>query len=219
MLRFRPMPILTIASIVSFVILLQLGAWQWQRYEQKRASAVTPPPIEVVSVVEAPRGPVQLVYGLRDGQAGWRVLTPLPQGDAVLFVDAAFVPGVAPPDPATLPRFAVTPGATLDGVRIEPHPSPFAGKPDPARGVWYQLDLAGMARAAGYARSASYALAVPYVGPDGRSIPNPFAHARDPLPPERHLGYAATWWGLAIGLLVIYALMHVRQGRLRWERR
>ena len=73
-----------------------------------------------------------------------------------------------------------------------------------------------MARAAGYARSEPHFIAARYAGQPSR--PNPFAHASDPLPPERHVGYAITWWGLAAGLVVIYALLHVRRGRLSFKR-
>ena len=64
-------------------------------------------------------------------------------------------------------------------------------------------------------------VAVPYVGADGRAEPNPFAGAaaRDPLPPERHLGYAITWWGLAAALVGVYLAYHLRAGRLVVRRR
>jgi len=39
------------------------------------------------------------------------------------------------------------------------------------------------------------------------------------VPPGQHLGYALTWWGLAIGLIAVYLLMHMQAGRLRFTRR
>lgn len=221
MLRFRPLPILTVSSIAAFALLLTLGGWQWARFEDKvRARDVAPPTIEA-QVDEGPRGPLQLVYAVLDGQAGWRILAPLPDGpDTVLFVDAGFAPGLQPPDRDGLKTPAIAPNRPLRGVRVTPSPpGPFAAKADPARGVWYAIDLPAMARAAGYANAKPYLLAAPYVGVDGKSRPNPFAHAVDPLPPERHVGYAITWWGLAVGLVGVYLLMHVRAGRLVWERR
>jgi cytochrome oxidase assembly protein ShyY1 len=62
-------------------------------------------------------------------------------------------------------------------------------------------------------------VAIPYVGFDGRAVANPFAVARrDRLPPEQHLGYALTWWGLAAALVAIYFAVHVNAGRLRFGR-
>jgi surfeit locus 1 family protein len=65
---------------------------------------------------------------------------------------------------------------------------------------------------------ADYYLAADYVGEDGRAIANPFARMADadPLPPERHLGYAITWWGLAATLACIYFFYHASIGRLRF---
>jgi surfeit locus 1 family protein len=51
-------------------------------------------------------------------------------------------------------------------------------------------------------------------------MPNPYAFAKplDPLPPERHFGYALTWWGMAIGLLGVYLALHHSKGRLRFRK-
>jgi cytochrome oxidase assembly protein ShyY1 len=73
-----------------------------------------------------------------------------------------------------------------------------------------------MGRNAGVENVADYYIAAPYVGADGRAVANPFALApgADPLPPERHLGYALTWYGLAVVLLAVYFAFHVSVGRL-----
>ena len=222
MLTFKPAPALTAIAAVALVILIMLGSWQWARYTEKMAARVRAPAVVEALIAEAPRGPVQFVYGVLDGRAGWRILTPIPDGlDAVLFVDGGFAPGLAPPDRASLPPSpAIAVGRPLRGIALTPRPpGPFAAKSDASRGLWYAMDLPAMARAAGYARAKPYVLAAPYLGVDGRPRPNPFAAALDPLPPERHIGYAVTWWGLAAGLVVIYVLMHARSGRLSLARR
>lgn len=220
MLRFRPMPILTIAAIATLALLLQLGAWQWQRFEAKRNGAAPPTFVDIV-IPTTPLGPPQLVYGVLEGRAGWRALYAVPNANGqATFVDAGFTPGLAPPDRTQIPAPpSLAPGASVRAIAIAPGTSPFAAKPDPVRGHWYAIDLPAMAQAAGFASAAPTLLAAPYAGTDGAPIDNPFATARDPLPPERHVGYAITWWGLAIGLVLIYAVMHVRLGRLAWERR
>jgi len=47
-------------------------------------------------------------------------------------------------------------------------------------------------------------------------IDNPQADSAlaDPLPPARHLGYALTWWGMALALLIMYFVYHAGVGRL-----
>ena len=50
-------------------------------------------------------------------------------------------------------------------------------------------------------------------------IDNPYARLRldDELPPQRHFGYAITWWGLAIALIGVYLAFHYQKGRLRFR--
>ena len=77
-----------------------------------------------------------------------------------------------------------------------------------------------MTKAVGGEYGPGYYLAIPYVGANGSLTDNPYAkpNAGDPLPPERHLGYALTWWGLALALVVIYVIYHIRAGRLSFSR-
>ena len=42
--------------------------------------------------------------------------------------------------------------------------------------------------------------------------------AADAMPPARHLGYALTWYGLALVLLAIYFAYHISVGRLAFAR-
>ena len=39
----------------------------------------------------------------------------------------------------------------------------------------------------------------------------------DNLPPARHLGYALTWFGLALGMIGVYIALHIARGRLRFS--
>ena len=88
--------------------------------------------------------------------------------------------------------------------------------PIPMRRLWFAVDLQAMARNAGLDNVAEYYIASTYMGADGRAMANPFALApgADALPPARHLGYAITWYGLGIVLLIIYFAYHVSVGRL-----
>jgi surfeit locus 1 family protein len=209
---------LTAVALVALAVLIILGRWQWQRYEAKQAEAATPAVEMTIASYRPIEEGIQFVYGVRDGEPGWRVFAPVLYGEENLYVDAAFVPGTRPPDWRTL-RFpaSLTIDAPVSGAAIRPGPPPpLTPAPILADRVWFAVDLQGMARAAGLRSAADFYLAMNYVGEDGRPIPNPFARASDgdPLPPQRHLGYAATWWGLAIVLAGVYFAYHISVGRL-----
>lgn len=217
---FRPLPLMTALMLAAFALLLTLGAWQKQKFDFKRAAAEAPVAEMTLAAYEPLEDGVQLVYGVREGQPGWRVLAPVLEGDTIVFVDSDWVAGATLPDwrevryPAAL-RF----GAPVVGASIRPgEPSPFAPPPRPLERIWFDIDLQAMGRGAGAARVADYYIATPYLGVDGRAAPNPFAVApgTDPLPPERHLGYALTWYGLALVLLGVYFAYHASTGRLRF---
>lgn len=220
MIQFRPLLIMTALAVLAFAAMLMVGRWQWDKYETKRAAAETPVPAMTIANYEPLPEGLQLVHGARAGEEGWRVFAPVRNGDQIVFVDSDFIPGAANLDwrevrfPAAL-RF----GAPVSGASIRPDDrvSIVAVPSDPLARQWWKIDLQAMGRAAGLTNVADYYLASSYVGADGRAIANPFAVAAgaDPLPPARHLGYALTWWGLALALVAIYFAYHVSVGRLK----
>ena len=147
-MTFRPMPILTALSVVSLVILVLLGNWQYARYSEK----IDAPPIEEqveervllrVLIDNANPGFAQQVYGFANlGLSGF--------------------PKIVEPVQMTVRSAAETTRA--------------------------------------------------------RQTLNPYAFAKpiDPLPPERHFGYALTWWGMALGLIGVYVALHRARGRLKF---
>jgi surfeit locus 1 family protein len=220
MIRFRPLPLMTILSVVSLAILLMLGRWQWERYEEKTAAAEEPVAETTIENYQPIPSAIQFMYGVRPDtrEQGWRVFAPVAFGDTTVFVDADFIPEVAPPDPSEV-RFPASLrfGAPITGPSITPEPpARFTRAPDPLRRLWFAVDLDAMGRNGGLENVADSYIAASYVGADGRATRNPFALApgADVLPPARHLGYALTWYGLAIVLLVIYFAYHGSVGRL-----
>lgn len=216
--RLKPLPVMTVCAIAAFIVLIVLGNWQWGRYREKKLLAdatIDSVALAPFTVIEG--GPL-LVYGVRDGQPGWRVFQPIRYGDVSIFVDVAYVAGSAPPDWRTVSAPQSLTGArAVTGIPVTPRKhSAFAAKSDPAAHVWYQIDLPAMGASAGLDRVEPYYVAMPYVGATGQAEANPFAGAAavDPLPPERHLGYAVTWWGLAAALVGVYLAFHARAGRL-----
>jgi surfeit locus 1 family protein len=223
MIRFRPLPLMTIFTLVCLAVLISLGRWQWERYEEKVAAAEEPvAEMTIESYQPVPDG-IQFVYGVRPDtrEQGWRVFAPVQYGDTTVFVDTDFIPGVDAPDPAEV-RFpaALRFGAPITGASIRPEdPGPFTLPARPLQRLWFAIDLAAMGRNAGLSNVADFYIAGAYVGTDGRATSNPFALApgADVLPPARHMGYAITWYGLALVLLAIYFAYHGTTGRLAFK--
>jgi len=220
MIRFRPLPLMSLLSIVALAILVMLGRWQWERYEQKAAAADEPVAEMTITAYQPMANGLQFVHGYRPDtrEQGWRVFAPVQYGDTTVFIDADFIAAVEAPDsdevrfPASL-RF----GAPIVGASIRPEPpGPLTLAPRPLQRLWFAIDLEAMGRNAGAENVADYYIAAAYVGADGRATPNPFALApgADTLPPARHMGYALTWFGLAFVLAAIYFAYHISVGRL-----
>jgi surfeit locus 1 family protein len=221
-IKFRPWPVLSLLSIIALAVLLTLGQWQFARYDQKRHLKASPPETASLGpIVDAPGGAVFL-HGVWNGKPGWRVIRAVRIGAApnieTVLVDAGFIEGVSPPDPLSTDRAtrdAFPPGVSLAGTwHTPPPPGPFAPKPDIKRAVFYAWDLPAMRATMDLAAPRAQVFLLPYVGVDGTAGPNPFTAFADPLPPERHLGYALTWWGLAAALVGVYLFYHARTGRL-----
>ncbi|MBC7770407.1 MAG: hypothetical protein H7124_16630 [Phycisphaerales bacterium] len=220
MIRFRPLLVMTAVTVLAFALLLVLGRWQWERFEEKSALAEEPVPEMTIASYQAIPDGIQFVYGVRTDtrEQGWRVFAPVQYGDTTVFVDADFIAGAAPPN-ADEVRFpaSLRLGAPISGASIRPEPpAALTLPPRPIQRLWFAADLPAMGRNAGLAEVADYYIAGAYVGADGRTTANPFALApgADTLPPARHMGYAITWYGLAIVLIVIYFAYHLSVGRL-----
>jgi len=220
MIRFRPLPVMSLLSIVALAVLVALGRWQWEKYDEKTRAADDPVAEMTIANYQPIETGVQFVHGVRPDtrEQGWRVFAPVAYGESVVFVDADFLAQVTPPDPAEV-RFpaALRFGEPVRGASIRPEPpAPLTLAPRPLQRLWFAIDLAAMGRNAGLDNVADYYIAGAYVGTDGRATANPFALApgADVLPPARHLGYALTWYGLAIVLIVIYFAYHGSVGRL-----
>lgn len=230
-MSFRPMPLLTIFTLVSLAILVWLGNWQYGRYSDKLASAPEEPalfePVRVI-VDTQNEGFAQQVYGIIDGEAVWRRYVPGRidgEGDLVLVLRDA-TSGTLPVPVKIAERDVVEYEANVF-VR-EAGKQGLGGKNDPAKDTWYHYDGAAMLANLGYDVSASPRVVEPdtltiRLASDpsrSRQTENPYVTpvVRDPLPPERHFGYALTWWGLAIALIGVYVAFHHSKGRLRFKR-
>ena len=228
-MTFKPMPILSVFTLVSLIILIVLGNWQYGRYSEKlnsepeqqaQFSDVT------VEIDTSNPGMAQQVYGIVDGEAVWRRYVPGRidgQGDIVLVLWDATSGTV----PVQLPISDTGPYSRRANVFTRPpHKTSMSSASSPEENQWYGFDSAKLLARLGYEQSSAQV-----VEPDlitlrlaedasrSRRTDNPYAfeRPRDPLPPERHFGYALTWWGLGAGLLVVYLAFHHSQGRLKFK--
>jgi surfeit locus 1 family protein len=237
--RFRPMPVLTILTLICLGILWILGQWQWDKYATKTKAPKMVAALEATSVAAALESPnpeyqpvsfdgvidsrLIKVNSVQDGVRGYRLFSPVVLDAGSIFIDRGFI------DETNLKAIAPLSGqVTLNGVlRIGAKANQYTLDNDPAKDVWFWPDLTAMSDKLGIApmstaRAATYYVALNKVDPmgTGRPIVNPYADSKgaNQIPPERHLGYALTWWGFGFALLGVYTGLHVRTGRLRLGR-
>jgi len=226
-MHFRPYPILTAFAIPALVLLLWLGVWQAQRAGWKAAEVASfadrleAPPSSIEDICAAgfaeqqiltnppAAGAVIRLFGARaSGKPGWKVLQASAMCGRPILVQKGFQElaiggpgGVSPaPSPPWPDRYIVAPW---------PEKPLLPGANAPERNEWHWMD--------GPAIAAS--LDQPEL--DTRFVVLPLDGMPDFLvrtPPETHIGYSVTWFGMAIAFVVIYGIFHMRAGRLRFDK-
>lgn len=234
-----PLPVGWTLAVLAMSLFGSLGAWQWGRAEQKQAMladtarilaerraqplalAADPARAQAYDWVEGdgeflPAPAILLDNQTRDRRAGvraYRVFQPASAG-APLLVELGWLP--VPGDRA-MPAVAAPPGQRRIAGLLVPPPSegiahaPPSTQPDGSLLV-IALQPPALAQALGL---SSLAPRVLKLDPD-----LPLGHARDleilpnTLPPERHIGYAVQWFGLAGAVLVTALLLTWRSRRV-----
>ena len=217
--------ILTVLTVLALILLIGLGVWQVERLKWKEgliaaadaAAAKPPAPLDQVlsegdlefrkALMVCPglaSAPFIELQSIQDGEAGVRLISACkPAGaDFSLLIDRGFVGDGMTARPrvveTTLPLVMVGEFRTFD--------RPGAMSPAPRDGRFYARDTAAMAKAlnvTGPVRPEAV-FAVTAVNPE-------FAALRPSAPPaafsNNHLGYAMTWFGLAIALVGFYVAL------------
>jgi surfeit locus 1 family protein len=202
-------------------VLVALGIWQIERLHWKEALLAQIARAEAAPALPLPNEPetyakVQVTGTLRDDlaatygaevrdtptgtQLGTRLIVPLERADGeTILIDRGWVPELRP-RPIAKPEGDVT----IEGyVRPGDRQGMFSAPDSPATRQFYTLDPAGIGAALGLQRVAPYVLVVIGPAPPER-YPDPARHL--PRPPNNHLSYAITWFGLAVALVVIFIL-------------
>lgn len=221
-MMFRPLLVMTVLSLIAIAILIMFGNWQWGRYQEKMAAKDTAPAWAEVTGTTIP-GTEQVVYAYADGRAAWRQVIAFDTAEGVLILPRVISYEIEPP--------VFMPAATAETLTLRGlwHPparrNAFTAEDQPQFGIYYTLDPEVIAEVLDPALGARI---IPRVfepetlalAGSGATVANPMLQPGDSarLPPERHFGYAITWWGLAIALVGVYLAFHHQRGRLRFRR-
>ncbi|WP_409019984.1 SURF1 family protein [Brevundimonas vesicularis] len=222
----KPFPwLLSLGALILLAILVSLGVWQSQRLVWKEGlirAADSAAEAEVLPLAKAllldnpefrqvlltcpglAKAPFVELQSILDGQSGTRLVSACHEiSGRVILVDRGFIPAEVSERPAV--DLDDTMPSVVHGVlRQVPAPSPLT--PPPANGRFYARDTEAMALALkveGRVESLSvYALSA--VSPD---FPTLVPGAPPVAFSNNHLGYALTWFGLAIALIVFYGVL------------
>ena len=215
---------LTIVCALAFALLCGLGVWQVQRMQWKNglidqaeaAAAVPPAPLAAVMAMPDPAfrkvaidcpglatAPYVELQTIHDGEPGVRLISACrPAGSpAVFLIDRGFVAETISARPPVAPSTESFP--LVAEVRETPPPGPMALPVD--KGRFFARDMAGMAGALGVADPDPNTLfALTSSNPDWQAL-------QPSAPPaafsNNHLGYALTWFGLALALVGFYIVL------------
>jgi surfeit locus 1 family protein len=208
-------------TLVMLLVLIGLGSWQVQRLQWKRgilasiAQAEAGPPVPLgldpmpytkVSATGYLRDDLAALYGaeVRDTrtgtQMGGELIVPLERdGELPVLVDRGWVP-TSRRTPLEQPEGIVT---IIGYIRPPEHAAWFSARDDLPGRQFYSLDPSVIGHAMGLNAVAPFTLVALGEVPPGQ-WPDPARHL--PRPPNNHLSYAITWFGLAAALLVIFVL-------------
>ena len=227
-----------LAAGIAFAILVGLGTWQLARLSWKEGLIRAIAERSTAAPVKAPaegewaglsKGEVEYRRVTLEGSflhaseariftdlprtkgpargIGYWVLTPLIQADgSVVIVNRGFVP-IERADPASRREGQTDGEVTVTGlIRWAEERNLFTPSDDPASGQWFTRDPAAIATAAGLRRVAPFTVDAEASAPGGL----PQGGETRLVLSNRHLEYALTWYGLALGLVIVTVASFLR---------
>lgn len=226
-IRFKPMPGLTLAVLICLPILIGLGIWQYQRWHWKMDvlaeidAAVTAPPLQGLAGLEAALAagePVDFRRIAFEGEARGQAYHYYRPTDAIQWQPFRIVRSGGR---EALAGFDVFDDQLKGEVQLPVMDGPRAGyvrRIEPRSGLgnligadnspglnrWFEINPDGA-----WLDGANVFIDVHPLERDAAALP-----VQRPDIPNNHVSYMLTWWSFAIILLVIYAILHARAGRL-----
>jgi surfeit locus 1 family protein len=222
-------------ALPALIALIWLGVWQIQRLHEKETLLAS-----IAERMTAQEAPLDDVLRLPLAETEWRhvrmrgrflhdkeayvhaiepelglgvhVLTPVQLADgALVLVDRGFVPLAFKP-PETRRAGQVEGEVDMSGiVRLAGERNMFTPAADVRALTWYWRDPEAIAQALGIVTRVPVVIVADQpTNPGG--MPR-FTGYRVDIP-SNHLQYALTWFGLALTLVGVYLVYHVRNGRL-----
>ena len=238
-LRFRPMPGLTLVTAICVSILISLGTWQYHRLQWKTAllaeveAAVTAPPLTSLSQlkaalttgepvdfrrigfsasIEAEERPYLVYQSRRDG-IYWRAFAPIKQANEHIF--GAFGTVLDEDKESYQMSYLPQGQATLAGYVRKSHPmgkieSWVKSKANPSANRYFKFN-----QTQDWAIAGSIGTQL-YLDLDENISDPSLLPVKRPEIRNNHFDYMLTWFSFAIIMLIIYGMMHYRNGRLKW---
>lgn len=226
-----------IASLIALAILLVLGIWQIERktwkeeliariVRQTRAEPVAPPAPDAWDPARDEFRHVRvsgrfandreaLVHGLAAGETpgralqGYYVITPLLRTDGgTVLINRGFVPTELKAQADRRDGLIEGPTTVTGILRASEPRAMFVPEADPARGEWFNRDVAGIAAARGITDTAPYLIEVDAV--PGQTTWPRGGQLKVDLP-NNHLQYAFTWFALAACLIGVFGVFAYRR--------
>lgn len=242
--KLNPMPWLTGITAIMLAILISLGVWQYQRLQWKTdllaevEGSVTAPPLTSledleraieagepvdfrrIAFVSSPTAgePIYAVYKTQQGGIYWDLF----QRYGSVFGLYKTVLNDVKPDGAAQSPTHITPDVLVGYVR-EDHPmgrveSWLKSKPNRVTNRWFKFNQSGdwggpEIRTSHYVEISN---TLAFYTPDKGISAATELPVRRPSIRNNHRDYMLTWFSFAILLLIFYALIHRRAGRLSW---
>ena len=248
-MHFAPMKWFTVLTLAMLAILITLGTWQYNRLQWKTdllaniETASTAAPFtslnDVNRAIEAGE-PVDFrrieftamyftdagkavefhVFTTRDKQTAWRIYRlAMANGLSRIFIAGEVVTDSAKDVPRTLKDSDK--GQVITGyIRLRQNPSFGSPKSTPSANRYFSFNPVPDEYdwASAYNTSAEDIISNYYID----AVPAKMASSLPAKKPDlrnNHFDYMLTWYSFAIILLIIYVIMHMRAGRLRFGAR
>ena len=224
----RPRPLAWLFFIGALATTIGLGTWQVQRLEWKSGliaeieAAKTQAPLTTIPADDAELAaknfyPVRISGRWIDrefhitprffqGKLGYFVVTPMALSDGrTLLVNRGWIPAIQK-KPESRSESLVNGRATVEGLlRVGDDRNGLTPENDPAENIWFGRDAAAMGASADLPNTIP--AMVDIVGAQhAESLPVP----SDGVIRLRndHLSYIITWYGIALGILIIFIIYH-----------